>query len=277
MCSQQTAGASEAGLPWALAVFAACAALVGCALAGCEGKRVGPALELDAGGGNGGATLGTGGSGATLGTGGSAPGTGGSGVGGGGSGSGGSGSPCLENEVRGPCPNPEICAAGAWSPATGLQCAACGIVSCPAGFSPCCAGFGTFGLTAFTYVAHPAVLRGLTAASGQVAADFMFTEAYEVGAIQFLLSSEVPIRSVNVRFTYTGDVYPDFSMEREAGVHGAAYNINSITGEADLALPERCFPDTRTCATTFNQIDIRLRPYGPGPARLVVTSIVIGT
>jgi hypothetical protein len=273
------AAAAWSGARWALPVLGACLCWWALA-AGCEGKRVGPALQRDASDGSGGAgTPGTGG-GAPPGTGGRVAGTGGAGSGSGGSGgvagTGGAGS-CVDEDVRGVCPSAEVCTAGTWVSATSLQCAACGIVTCPATFSPCCSGFGTFGLTAFTFLPKPAIVRTLTAGPAEVVADFMFTEAYEIGAIQLLLASEIPIRAVNVQFTYTGDVYPDFSMERNGGDEGAAYDIDSLTGDANLAFPVRCFPDQSRCATTFNRVDVRLRPYGPGPARLTITRVTIGS
>jgi hypothetical protein len=268
-----TAARSEAR--WALpALVACCWVLAG----GCEGKRVGPALGHDASDGSGGAAPpGTGGR--VAGTGGVVVGSGGSGGGSGSGGVAGTGGAvsCVEEDVRGLCPGPEMCTGGAWVPATGLQCGACGIVACPATSSPCCSGFGTFGLTAFTFLPKPAILVGLTSRPAEVVADFMFTEAYEIGAVQLLLAREIPIRAVNVQFTYTGDVYPDFSMERNGGDEGAAYDIDSFTGDANLAVPVRCFPDQARCATTFDRIDVRLRPYGPGPARLTITGITIGS
>jgi hypothetical protein len=279
MGPRATTTAARSAARWALlpALVACCWGVAG----GCEGKRVGPALEHDASDGSGGAvTPGTGGGIAPPGTGGRVAGTGGGGGGSGGSGgvagAGGAAS-CVEEDVRGLCPGPEMCTGGAWVPATSLQCGACDIVTCPAMSSPCCSGFGTFGLAAFTFLPKPAILRGLTSRPSEVVADFMFTETGEVGAIQLQLGGEIPIRAVNVQFTYTGDVYPDFSMERNGGDEGAAYDIDSRTGDVNLFAPLRCFPDQMTCATTFNQVDLRLRPYGPGPARLTITRITIGS
>jgi hypothetical protein len=209
---------------------------------------------------------------------GGAPGSGGTpgsgGRGSGGTGTGGTTVPCVESSFRGSCPNPEFCFGGVWSPNTQLQCGSCGIVDCPPSRPNCCGGFRAGALTARDFQPNPDAIISFTAGASQVVVDFNFGEPYEIGAVDLLLSAEMPIYPIHVDIQYDGDVYPDFSMERGTGDVGAVYALDTF-GDVVISNPMFCFPTGSPCHTTVNQMNIRLRPRTAGPARLTVTGITI--
>jgi hypothetical protein len=181
--------------------------------------------------------------------------------------------------VRGVCPNAEICTAqGIWEPYSEPRCEACGIVTCPASTPDCCTGFRVLALTAWTFAPKPAAITSFAVTENQVVAEFEFDEAYEIGAIDLLLPEEIPLTSLVVDYTMEGNVYSDFSLERGDGQVGAVYwDGETFDGVVDLSTPVACFPNPSSCPTRYNQLKVRLRPVGPGPARLTVTSITLGT
>jgi hypothetical protein len=108
-----------------------------------------------------------------------------------------------------------------------------------------------------------------------VTADFDFGQAGEIDSIDLMMPFEIPIRSLYIEYYFTGDTDIDFSMERATGYIGATY-WDDFQGNVNLADPLVCFPNAASCPTTFNQINVRLRPYSMGPGQLIVTGIHIG-
>jgi hypothetical protein len=272
--------------------------VVCCALLGCHGPMVGAPLDATGSGGNGGAAAGGGGGGggATGGSGGAGGATGGSGGAGGATGGGGGaggatgqggtgGQPaCMEGSFRpGQTTCSAIgrylqqCASGAWHDTATCQ-QSCDLVTCSTGslFS-CCAGWGVFALTATTFLPAPQLITSSDVnGTTSVTATFNFSQPYQVGALQLLLPTAVPLTSVQATLSFSGDVYVDATLDRDTGAQGARYNVDG-TGYLDATQPLDCFPTTQPCTTTFDEIDIRLRPNSTGVASLTITGLAFTT
>jgi Cys-rich repeat protein len=143
--------------------------------------------------------------------------------------------------------------------------AACARLSSPTCLG-CCRSVGVFALDRQNDSATELLVSSFEATDIAVAATFNFTDFEQVGAIYFKLDTAIAITDWNLSASISGGSV-EVALSRDGGAAGCVYDaVGSIgTNWTQTA----CWPEIPTLGP-WDQIEVRVRSYDPGPGSLVL-------
>jgi Cys-rich repeat protein len=143
--------------------------------------------------------------------------------------------------------------------------AACARLSSPTCLG-CCRSVGVFALDRANESATELLVSAFEATDTAVAATFNFTDFEQVGAIYFALDTAIAITDWNLSASISGGSV-EVALSRDGGAAGCVYEaVGSIgTNWAQTG----CWPELSTVGP-WDQIEVRVRSYDPGPGSLVL-------
>jgi len=145
--------------------------------------------------------------------------------------------------------------------------AACPILSSSSCLG-CCTAVGVFALDRSDDSATELLVQSFDADGTGAVAEFQFTDFEQVGAIFFDLATTLDISSWNLRAEYSGGSI-EVALSREEGGAGCVYEPAGATVGSSWT-QVACWPEIWT-AGPWDQIEVRLRSYDPGPGSLTVS------
>ncbi len=149
--------------------------------------------------------------------------------------------------------------------------AGCALVTSCTG---CCATTGVYALDWNSKDATSSYVTAFSASATSASADFEFLTFDEIGGIFFQLANPEEIGRMGVSVTGSGGSY-EMALVSAGGANGCIY---PIVGSSLSSVPDTCWGlgAGPYYGSPVEQIEVRLRSYGGGPATLTVVGLTYG-